>query len=160
MEKLKILTFDMEEWFHLIDVANLENERNWDSFEKRFNENAERIFRILEETNVEATFFCLGWIAERYPEVIRYINEKGWHIGSHSHAHRMVHKLTVEQFSEDLKRSINAIADAANIRIDCYRAPGFSLTRDTEWAFEELLAQGIKIDSSYYGGKDHTEDFI
>ena len=103
-----------------------------------------------------ATFFCLGWIAQKFPRLIRTIKAAGHDIGSHSHKHRLVRQQTPEQFRDDLSRSLVAIEDAIGERVKAYRAPGFSITRDTLWAFPILAQHGIEFDSSLFlAGHSH-----
>ena len=96
---MNILTFDIEEWFHLLDHKGTKTATEWAKYESRIHANMERIFHILEKTNQEATFFCLGWIAEKYPDVIREIVDRGYEVGSHSHLHQLVYN----QSSKDRK---------------------------------------------------------
>jgi len=85
---MKILTFDIEDWFHLLDHDSTKNISDWNNFESRIHSSMERIFKILEPTNQKATFFCLGWIAKTYPDIIKQISDKGYAIGSHSNFHQ------------------------------------------------------------------------
>ena len=88
---MNILTFDVEEWFHLLDCDDTRSENEWKSFDVRIHENIERIFRILEETNTKATFFIIGWIAKTYPDVVKRISER-YQIGCHTMNHQFFHQ--------------------------------------------------------------------
>jgi len=110
----------------------------------------DRIFRVLEDCNVKATFFCLGWIAEKYPEVIKAIDNFGYEIGTHSHRHQLAYELNQKQFEEDLKKSVDSIEQVIGKKVNYYRAPGFSIKKNNLWAFEVLAKNGITVDSSVF----------
>jgi len=95
---MKILSFDIEEWFHILDNASTKTETEWNNYEVRIQNNVDRILDYLEETKQSATFFCLGWIAEKYPEVIRKINDNGYEIGCHSQNHQLVYEQSKSEF--------------------------------------------------------------
>ena len=147
---MNILTFDIEEWFHLLENDYSKNENDWNKFEVRIHHNMERIFRILEDTHSRATFFCLGWIAKKYPEVIRQISELGYEVGCHSANHQLVHQLNPAAFREDTTSAVKRLEDILGKKITAYRAPGFSITEATPWAFEILSEAGITHDSSVF----------
>ncbi len=105
---------------------------------------------ILAEYDVCATFFVLGWVAERHPELIREIQSGGHEIGSHSYWHRFVYSLTPDEFREDLLRSCRTIEEITGERVSSYRAPSFSITADSLWALDILAEENIEIDSSIY----------
>ena len=144
---MNILTFDIEEWFHLLDFADTKGEEQWKNYEVRIHENVERIFRILEDTNTKATFFIIGWVAKTYPELIRRIAEK-YQIGSHTMTHQLVWQQSKEAFKEDVSASIKLLEDITGKPVECFRAPGFSIRESEAWAFETLAELGIKYDSS------------
>lgn len=147
---MNILTFDIEEWFHILDNDSTKTTNEWENFESRIHKNMERIFNILEKTNQKATFFCLGWIAEKYPEVIREILTNGHEIGSHSYYHQLVYEQRPQEFKNDTERSIKILEDLSGIKIKYYRAPGFSIKESNKWAFEILVNLGIEVDSSIF----------
>ena len=147
---MNILTFDIEEWFHILDHESTKTVNEWNSYEKRIHKNLEKIFLLLESTNSNATFFCLGWIAEKYPEIVREIVHKGYEIGTHSRMHQLVFEQAPKEFSDDLEYSIKTLEDISSKKVKYYRAPGFSITRNEKWAFEMLLEQGIEIDCSIF----------
>ena len=153
---MNILTFDIEEWFHILDNHSTRTEKEWDRYERRLYANMERIFTLLEETNTRATFFCMGWIAREYPEVIRRIDEQGYELASHSDLHQLAFDQSQADFREDLARSIKTIEDLIGKKVRCYRAPGFSIGQSNQWAFETLLELGIEIDCSVFpAGRAH-----
>ncbi|MFZ4400708.1 MAG: polysaccharide deacetylase family protein [Bacteroidales bacterium] len=147
---MKILTFDIEEWFHLLDNESTRSESSWDSFEVRIHKNMDRIFRLLEEKNSKASFFCLGWIAKKYPEIIKKIDQYGYEVGCHSDQHQLVYELTPELFRKDTEVAVNRLEDILGKKVTSYRAPGFSLTPETPWAFDVLADLGITHDSSVF----------
>lgn len=148
--KMNILTFDIEEWFHILDNESTQSEKEWSNFESRIHKGMELIYRILDENNVKATFFCVGWIAEKYPEVIKEINNRGYEIGSHTRMHQLVYSQTPNQFKEDVEHSIRTLEDLSGKKVKCFRAPGFSITEETKWAFEILTELGIEVDCSVF----------
>lgn len=147
---MKILTFDIEEWFHLLDHGSTQTETEWSNFECRIHQNMERIFNQLERNEVKATFFCVGWIAEKYPEIIREIVGRGYEIGSHTRMHQLVYNQDKKEFHNDVERSIKTLQDISGGKIKYFRAPGFSITEGNKWAFEVLADLGIEIDCSIF----------
>lgn len=150
---MKILTFDIEEWYHLLDNESTKTEKEWSRYEVRIYQNMELIFDVLQRTNTKATFFVVGWIAERYPDVVRSIVDLGYEVGSHTHMHQLVHEMGKRKFDEDLGRSIRVLEDISGKKVKYFRAPGFSITENTKWAFEVLNEHGIEIDCSMFPGK-------
>ncbi|MDR0307895.1 MAG: polysaccharide deacetylase family protein [Chitinispirillales bacterium] len=147
---MNILTFDIEEWFHILDNESTKTAKEWQCYEPRIHDNMERIFGILDETGVKATFFCLGWIAEKYPDVIKTIADKGYEIGTHTHMHQLIYEQHPNVFANDMERSIKTLEDISGKKVRCFRAPGFSLCRDNLWVFDILVNLGITIDSSVF----------
>ena len=147
---MTILSFDIEEWFHLLDHPSTRTEADWAKFPARIHENVDRILDMLVRQNQSATFFCLGWVARKYPEIIRQIADAGYEIATHSDVHQLAYQQTRPQFKEDLIRSIQSLEDITGKKIRAYRAPGFSLMEANKWVFEELIAQGIEIDCSIF----------
>lgn len=150
MTPIHILTFDIEEWFHILDFADVEDVRKWDHYEVRIDRNVDRILELLENHRLKATFFCLGWIARKHPHIIRRIHDSGMEIASHSNHHLLAYQLSPSQFREDLKASIRTLEDCIGNKIITFRAPGFSFTSKNIWVFEELALQGIQTDSSIF----------
>ncbi|MFC5408708.1 polysaccharide deacetylase family protein [Larkinella bovis] len=147
---MNILTFDIEEWFHLLDNPSTRTEQDWGRFECRIHQNMDRIFRLLDETNSRATFFCLGWVARKYPDVVRRIDEAGYEIGTHSDLHQLVYEQSPVQYRNDLERSIKALQDVTGKNVRAYRAPGFSVKAQNRWVFPLLTELGIEIDCSMF----------
>lgn len=147
---MNILTFDIEEWFHILDNSSTKTEMEWNNYEYRLDANMDRIFQMLEENNQQATFFCLGWVARKFPHIIKQIANKGYEIATHSDRHQLAFEQSPAEFRADLERSIKCLEDVSDIKIKSYRAPGFSLTEENKWVFEELIAAGIEIDCSIF----------
>ena len=149
---MRILTFDIEEWFHLLENESTATEVQWSQFPVRIHKNTDRILSVLNETNTRATFFIIGWIAEKYPEVVRKLAEK-YEIGSHTMMHELVWSKKRGEFRQDVERSIRVLEDLIGKPVKYFRAPGFSI-RDTEpWAFDVIANCGIEIDCSVFPAK-------
>lgn len=147
-----ILTFDIEEWFHLLDFDATRSESQWDSYEVRIYDNVERLLRLLDETHSSATFFIIGWVARRYPDLVRRIAER-YQIGSHTMNHQLVWQQSREAFRNDVVSSIHLLEDIAGKPVECFRAPGFSIRESELWAFDILYENGIRYDSSVFPAK-------
>jgi len=149
-KEIYILSFDLEEWFHILDVESLDSVRSWDRYESRIRENTFRILEILKENKWKASFFILGWVARRYPELVRIISDQGYEIGTHSMNHLLIYKISRDRFREDLRKSIHVLEDISGKKVRNFRAPGFSIKKESLWAFEILAEEGIEIDSSIF----------
>lgn len=147
---MNILTFDIEEWFHLLDNDSTKTEYEWNHFEPRIHANIQRIFNMLDKHNQKASFFCMGWMAERFPEVIREIVDRGYEIGSHTHLHQLVYEQSPLEFKNDVEKSIKTLEDVSGKKVRYFRAPGFSIVEENLWAFEILADLGIEIDCSVF----------
>ena len=146
---MNILTFDIEEWFHLLDCDATRTENEWKKYEVRIYDNVERIFNVLEDTNTKATFFIVGWIAKTYPDLVRRISEK-YQIGCHTMNHQLVWQQTPEEFKADVEEGVKMLEDITGNKVECFRAPGFSIRKSEAWAFEILANLGIKFDCSVF----------
>lgn len=146
---MNILTFDVEEWFHLLDNDSTRSEEQWKGYEVRIHENIDRIFRILDDTGTKATFFIIGWIAKTYPEVVKRIAEK-YEIGSHTMSHQLVWQQGREDFAKDVDSSVKLLQDLTGKQVKYFRAPGFSIRESEAWAFEILHGLGIEVDCSVF----------
>lgn len=147
---MKFLTFDIEDWFHILDNPETENVSSWRKFESRVEYGSSLILDLLEKHKIKATFFCLGWIAEKYPKLIKKISNGGHHLGSHSYYHQLAYKQTKTEFRNDLSKSIKLLEDITGNKINAYRAPGFSIKEQNIWAFDIISDLGIKYDSSVF----------
>jgi polysaccharide deacetylase family protein (PEP-CTERM system associated) len=145
-----LLSVDVEDYYHVEAFANHVSHRDWPSYPSRVRANTQRTLRMLEECRCRATFFVLGWVAERDPGLVREIVEAGHEVACHSYRHRRVSTLTPVEFREDLRRARSVIEDAAGVRILGYRAPSFSIGRKNLWALEILCEEGFLYDSSIF----------
>jgi len=146
---MNILTFDIEEWFHLLDCDATRTENEWKNYPVRIYDNVERIFRILEDTDTKATFFIIGWIAKTYPDLVRKIADK-YQIGCHTMNHQLVWQQTPQEFKADVEDGVKMLEDITGKKVECFRAPGFSIRESEAWAFEILADLGIKYDCSVF----------
>ena len=147
---MKILTFDIEDWYHILDNPETQSPGSWQNYESRLRQGVDTILQLLDESSQPATFFCLGWIAEKYPEAIRQIDNAGYEIASHSYAHQLAYDQSQKVFREDLHKSLSILQEIIGKSVNTYRAPGFSITSENLWAFEEIINQGIKVDCSLF----------
>ena len=149
-EIVNALSFDIEDWFHLVDIDSVSNTADWPGFPSIVERRTDEILGICEEFGVKATFYYLGWIAERYPDLVRRTAEAGHEIGTHSYWHRKVCDLEPEVFREDLHRSIAVIEDAGGSAVTSFRAPSFSIMPGSEWAFDVMHEEGLRYDASLF----------
>lgn len=147
---MNILTFDIEEWFHILDNNSTKSVKDWKNFDSRIRLGMDYIFEILEKSNVSATFFVVGWMAEKHPNIIREISDRGYEVASHTHLHQLVYEQDRQTFYNDVDKSIKTIEDCTGKKVSSFRAPGFSITKNNLWAFEVLYDLGIRIDSSVF----------
>jgi peptidoglycan-N-acetylglucosamine deacetylase len=147
---MHILSFDIEEWFHLLEHEAVRHETSWSSFDRKLPRMLGRILDLLEETGAKATFFCLGWVAREYPELVRDIDRRGHEIGSHSDVHTLIFEQTPQEFRDELKRSRESLEQVVGKPVRVFRAPGFSLIPRCSWAFEVLASEGFEVDCSVF----------
>jgi polysaccharide deacetylase family protein (PEP-CTERM system associated) len=144
---MNILTFDIEDWYNCDFISQ---DFNWDKYEVRIYENVGRILGYLEKRSQKATFFCLGWIAEKHPDIIREIYKRGHHIGCHSYQHELCFRFDIKGFRQDTEKAKHLIEEVIGEEIDAYRAPGFSITENNTWAFDVLSDLGFEYDCSVF----------
>jgi polysaccharide deacetylase family protein (PEP-CTERM system associated) len=144
------LTFDLEDYFHVGAFADQIQEDHWNSYESRVQANTDTILQLLEDHHCKATFFVLGWVAEKQPQLVKRIAEMGHEIACHSNRHRRVYELTPQEFREDTLRAKNVLEDACGRPVRGYRAPSFSIGSNSLWAFEVLTELGFTYDSSIF----------
>ena len=150
---MNILSFDIEEWFHIKFDEDFFDQENINNFENRLDQNINYILDLLENSNNRATFFCLGWVARKFPHIIKEIDKRGHEIGSHSDEHKLLTSLNRTEFIDDLENSVNEIESLTGKKVELYRAPSFSITDENLWVFDELINCGIKIDCSVFPAK-------
>lgn len=150
MGLLNALTFDIEEHFQVSGFADHIAPASWDQYESRVVPNTERLLGLLGHMGLQATFFFLGWVAERHPDLVRAAAEAGHEIACHGYAHRLVYDLTPDQFRDDLRRSLDAICPHAGGPVLGYRATSFSITERSLWALDILKEEGLAYDASVF----------
>lgn len=147
---LHAFTVDVEDYFQVSAFERSIRKDQWESYESRVVENTHRLLRLLAECDARGTFFVLGWVAERFPGLVRDIHRAGHEIGTHSFWHRLVYEQTPDEFRADLARSCDVLAQIVGEPIRAYRAPSFSITHKSQWALPILAEQGITCDSSIF----------
>ena len=150
------LTIDVEDYFQVSAFAPYIRRDEWDSRECRVEGNVDRILAMLAERQVQATFFTLGWVAERYPQLVRRIVAGGHELASHGYGHERASDLSEAAFREDITRSKHMLEDLSGSPVLGYRAPSFSIGTGNLWAFDQLARAGYRYSSSIYPIKhDH-----
>ncbi|NIT72231.1 DUF3473 domain-containing protein [candidate division KSB1 bacterium] len=145
---MNLLTFDIEDWYHP-NLAEIGSAKDIEP-EDRVVEPTLRIIKMLERTNNKATFFVLGEVAEKFPELVQEMIRKGHEVASHGYRHNLVYNYTKYQFETDIEQSVEILEKAINQKVIGYRAPSWSLNRSTTWAWKVLHSFGFKYDSSLY----------
>ena len=144
------ITIDVEDYFQVSAFEHSIDRKTWDSLEHRVARNMDRIFEIFSENNVKATFFVLGWVAERYPEVVKKIIANGHELASHGYGHQRVSDMSREQFKSDIVLAKNILEDISGQAIKGYRAPSYSIGEKNIWALQILAETGHEYSSSIY----------
>lgn len=144
------MTVDVEDYFHVSAFADVVAPSDWENFPSRVVANTHCLLRLLAKHEVSATFFVLGWVAERFPELIRDIQRDGHEIGCHSYWHRLVYDLTPDEFRDDVVRARDVLENITGEAVRLYRAPSFSITPQSVWALDILADEGFEADSSIY----------
>ena len=147
---LNALTIDVEDYFHVTAFERYIRSEDWDSYSLRVVDNTERILDILDGFSVKATFFILGWVAERRPLLVKEIERRGHEIACHGYGHKLVYNIGPEGFRNDIRRSKKLLEDICGAQINGYRAPSYSITKDSLWAFDILVEEGFLYDSSIF----------
>ncbi len=146
---LNAFCIDTEEWFHICGVDTpYTNPATWDAAASNVEKDTGVILRLLEEAKSHGTFLVVGWVAEKYPQLIKRIVDAGHEVGCHSYYHRLVYSMTPDEFEEDLKRALEVLRDISGQPVTCYRAPSFSITNECFWVYPILRKHGINIDVS------------
>ena len=145
-----VFSVDVEDYFHAEVFAGMIQRAVWESCPSRVEANTRAVLELLAAQNVHATFFVLGWVAERKPALVREIAAAGHEIACHSHWHRLIYQLTPAEFREDTNRAKETIQQALGARVLGYRAPTYSVTRKSLWALEVLVEAGFHYDSSIF----------
>jgi polysaccharide deacetylase family protein (PEP-CTERM system associated) len=149
-KKVIALSFDVEDWFTVRNMRDFFKHEEWDQQDLRVRIGLDFILEELARKNIKATFFILGWIADKCPQLVKDIDLAGHEICSHGYSHTPIDLLTPESFEEDLKKSINSLTAITGKKVRGYRAPSFSITKNTLWALDILSKNGIEYDSSIF----------
>jgi polysaccharide deacetylase family protein (PEP-CTERM system associated) len=147
---LNAFSVDVEDYFQVGAFEKAIPRDTWDRLEPRVERNTRRLLDLCSRHEVTGTFFVLGWVAERWPQLVRDIRAAGHELGTHGQDHRRVTTLTPREFREDVRRSKHTIEDAAGVEVIGYRAPSYSIVRETLWAMDVLVEEGFRYDSSIF----------
>jgi polysaccharide deacetylase family protein (PEP-CTERM system associated) len=144
------MTVDVEDYFHVSAFAKVIKPGDWAQWPTTVERNTRRLLDLFDETGIKSTFFVLGWVAERYPELIREIHARGHEIASHGYSHQLVYKQTPAEFRAETSRSKQLLEDLVQTPIVGYRAASYSITRQSLWALDILIELGFTWDSSIF----------
>jgi polysaccharide deacetylase family protein (PEP-CTERM system associated) len=147
-----IFSIDVEDWFHISGLPNTPQLLEWGAFPSRVEKNFMQLLDILSQRNVQATCFFLGWVAQKFPHLVKAAKERGHEIASHGYAHRLAYEMSEHEFLQDVRKAKEIIEDISAGAVLGYRAPGFSVTKDTPWFFDKLIEAGYTYDSSVFSG--------
>lgn len=143
-------SIDVEDWFHLLDCSSTPDVTEWQGLESRIDRNMNRLLELLSEYDRKATFFWLGWVAERHVDLVRRCVALGHEVASHSYKHLLAYKVGRNAFREDIRRGKHVVEDICGCSISGFRAPGFGIKSENMWAFEEIASAGFVYDSSIF----------
>jgi polysaccharide deacetylase family protein (PEP-CTERM system associated) len=147
---LNALTFDVEDYFHVSALAGSVDRADWESMPRRVVRNTEALLDLLAASNVHATFFFLGWVADRHPELVRRVAAAGHEIACHGYSHKLVYEQERAEFREETRRSKSLLEDQIQRPVQGYRAASYSITRRSMWALDILAEAGFAYDSSIF----------
>lgn len=147
---LNALTVDLEDYFHVSNFDDVIERSAWDAQPLRVARSTRLLLDLFEARGARATFFVLGWVAKRCPELIGEIRDRGHEIACHGFGHELVYDMRTEEFRDDLRRACDAIESASGVRPRGYRAPSYSITRRSLWALDVLAEEGFRFDSSIF----------
>lgn len=143
-----VFTVDLEEWFHICGAGEPVARDQWDRLPSRVEPTTRRVLDLLDEAGIRATFFIVGWVAERHPRLVDEIRIAGHEIGSHGYSHERVFEQGPDPFRRDLREAVLALGQAGIREVRCFRAPEWSINQRSLWALELLAAEGFAVDAS------------
>jgi polysaccharide deacetylase family protein (PEP-CTERM system associated) len=149
-EIVNAMTVDVEDYFHVSVFDGIVPRSQWDQLESRVCRNTERLLDLLAEHGVRATFFVLGWVAERHPALVVRIAAAGHEVASHGYGHRLVYDQTPSAFRDDVRRAKALLEDASGMAVNGYRAPSYSIVPRSLWALDVLIEEGHTYDASIF----------
>jgi polysaccharide deacetylase family protein (PEP-CTERM system associated) len=152
-----VMSIDVEDWFCVYNLSRLIPYSDWDNCESRVEGSTIRLLDLFARHQVEATFFVLGWVADRFPDLVREIERRGHEVATHGYSHRLLTFMQPEEFRADLRRSLEVLAKTASQEVRGFRAPSFSVTQKTLWAIGIMKECGIQYDSSVFPVDFHPE---
>ena len=147
---LNAFTVDVEDYFQVSAFEGSVPREAWEGLSSRIDKGLTGLLDLMDRSGVRGTFFILGWVARRRPELVRSISDRGHEIGCHSQEHRLVYSQTPAEFRADLREALGALQDATGRPCTAYRAPTFSITKQSLWALPILAEEGIRLESSIY----------
>jgi polysaccharide deacetylase family protein (PEP-CTERM system associated) len=145
-----IFSVDVEDWFHILDDPSVPTIDRWAGLPSHVEKNFTKLLDLFSEKNIQTTCFFLGWVAERFPHLVKESASRGHEVASHGYGHRLVYELNRSEFYEDVRRARLLLEDISGVEIVGYRAPGFSTTEETPWFFDALSEAGYHYDSSVF----------
>lgn len=147
---LNALTVDVEDYFHVTAFDKYIRPEEWDGYPLRVVNNTLRSLDMLDSAGVKATFFVLGWVAEKCPALVREIHQRGHEVACHGYGHELVYRIGPDRFRQDIRKARNILEEITSEKVQCYRAPSYSITKDSLWAFDILIEEGFTYDSSIF----------
>lgn len=144
------MTVDVEDYYHVAAFAKVIKPSEWDQWPSRVEANTDKLLQLFDDANIKITFFILGWVAERYPELVKRIRAQGHEIASHGYSHQLIYKQTPEVFRAETAKSKQILEDLGQAPISGYRAASYSITRKSLWALDILAELGFTWDSSIF----------
>jgi polysaccharide deacetylase family protein (PEP-CTERM system associated) len=145
-----VMSVDVEDYYQVSAFEHLVSRDRWPEYESRVVSNTSRLLDLFAESKTEATFFVLGWVAERHKDLVARIARNGHHVASHSYWHRLVYDMTPAEFRDDLRRARDILESAAGAPVRGFRAPSYSITEKSLWALDVLIEEGYSYDASIF----------
>jgi polysaccharide deacetylase family protein (PEP-CTERM system associated) len=144
------MTVDVEDYFQVSAFDTIVSRAGWDGFDSRVTRNTDRLLELFDQANVRATFFVLGWVADKWPALVRRIANAGHEVASHGYHHQLLYMLTPKQFREDVRAAKTSLENAIGRKVIGFRAPSYSVIKSTLWAVDVLIEEGHVYDASIF----------